>query len=188
MLSVEDGRVIQQIEIRDDFAEGIAIVGSEVFQVSWKSGLARVFRLSDLKLLRTYRYDGEGWGLAAYGDYLLMSNGSHVLSVRRPDDFCCASQIHVRSWGLPIHWLNDLEFAHGLIYANVWKMDRIVMVAPQTGRLVGVVDCRRLIQEVGTSADPEAVLNGIAYNAINGTFFLTGKNWPTIFEVDIPFP
>lgn len=185
-LSPHDGHAIQRTDIPSDFAEGIAVVEDQIVQVSWKSGQARIFCAESLKLLKTLTYEGEGWGLSAFADgTLIMSNGSHRLSIRDPTDFRPLRQISVRSWGWPIPWLNDLEYAHGFVFANIWKLPDVGVIHPATGRLVALVDCSRLIREVAAE-DPESVLNGIAYNGRNQTFFVTGKNWPTIFELEIP--
>ena len=180
----QDGRAQRIVAVDGDFAEGIAVVGGKLYQLSWRSGKARVYSLPDLVLIDELRYRGEGWGLAASDGKLLMSDGSSVLS------FCDAKfglsrTLRVKSRGLPIRRLNDLECVGRSIYANVWPTTDIFELSAETGKVLRIVDCSRLAA-AARPRDQECVLNGIAYNADNGAFFVTGKNWNLIFEVAIP--
>jgi glutamine cyclotransferase len=183
-----DGHVLQQVDIDNDFAEGIAVVGSSIYQLSWKSGLIRVFDGDDLRLRRTHVCPGEGWGMTTWNGDLLISNGTHVLYRRQAADLRCLQRIGVWSYSLPVRWINDIEYTNGVVLANIWKWPEIAIIAPQTGRVQALVDCRSLVEEAGASGDPECVLNGIAFDRERGTVFITGKNWPLLFEVDIRLP
>jgi glutamine cyclotransferase len=162
------------------FAEGIGIDGERIVQLTWKGGVAYISSRVDLRPLGTYRYDGEGWGLCMSADGWVMSNGSDTLSVRDRTTFTPKSTIHVTLEGKPVDQLNELECVGDQIYANVWKTSRILRIE-KSGRVSAVIDASNL--PVSRPDDPDAVLNGIAYLPATRRFLLTGKLWPSMFEV-----
>ncbi len=167
------------------FGEGVALVGDRLIQLTWREGIAHVWDRQTLEKITEFTYTGEGWGLVYDGTRLIMSNGSDILQFRDPETFELLDQINVTIEGQELRRLNELEFAEGLVWANVWTQDFIVGIDPDTGVVKRVVDARslrpRLTRPPGAPA-PE-VLNGIAYNEAEGTYYLTGKYWPTMFEV-----
>lgn len=163
------------------FGEGLAVVGDELLQLTWQAGLLLRWDLETLELRREQRYQGEGWGLAYDGERLYQSDGSHVLHLRTTDTFEVTGQIEVRSAGLAVHQLNELEWAEGRLYANVYFKDEIVRIDPSTGVVEAVIDASGLLSDV--EREGVDVLNGIAYRPETKTFLLTGKYWPKIFEV-----
>lgn len=163
------------------FGEGIAIAHGRLFNITWKEGVSQVWRTPDLKPLKTHRYEGEGWGLCFDGTSLWMSDGSDELVTRNPEDFVITGRVRVTLGGLPVHQLNELECVDGHIYANVWMRDEIVRIDKSSGRVDAVVDASQLLDR---QAKQEAdVLNGIAYHPERKSFWITGKLWPTLFEV-----
>lgn len=171
------------------FAEGLTMTGSgdqrEVAVLTWREGVAAFFDPTTLTERRRATYGGEGWGLCQLDDTnLVMSDGSGVLTARQPDTFAITGRTTVTRSGRPVDRLNELECAHGLVWANVWQTDQIVAIDPASGTVVGELDASALRQRV---TDPSAeVLNGIA--AVPGTtdeFVVTGKRWPTLFTVRI---
>ncbi len=179
-----NGAVQRIVNVKGDFAEGIAALGERLYQVAWKSGTARVYRLPDLALIDQLPYHGEGWGLAASDGQLIMSNGTSVVSLRDAS-FNVVRTLRTKSHGIPVRRLNDLECVAGSIYANVWPTTDILEFSAHSGRLQRVVDCSALASAV-RPRDDNCVLNGIAYNQDRDTFFVTGKNWKLLFEVEIP--
>jgi glutamine cyclotransferase len=165
------------------FGEGLARVGDEVFQLTWKAGRALVYDAETLELLRTVEYRGEGWGLCYDGQSLYMSNGSDHLVRRDPASFEPLDSLQVTASGISVFSLNELECVGDFIFANVFMTDRIVKIEKATGRVVGEIDASSLTLRTRRGRDPEAVLNGIAYIAETGTFLLTGKLWPTVYGV-----
>lgn len=169
------------------FGEGITVAGERLWQLTWTSGLAFVY---DRQLRRTsqFRYDGQGWGLAYDGARLLMSDGSDRITFRDPRMFTATGQSLVRDGLRPVTQLNELEFARGRLYANVWRSDRVAVIEPDSGRVDAWLDLAelrtRFAPPPGWDAN-EHVLNGIAYNPDNGHFYVTGKCWPVLFEIRI---
>ena len=163
------------------FGEGLALVDDRLLQLTWKAGIVLVYDLATLELIDEYGFNGEGWGLAYDGHRLVMSDGSSRLTLRDLDDFRWRATVEVQLEGKPVIHLNELELAEGELYANVWGQERIVRMDPDTGTVNAVIDAASLL-----SRDERArvdVLNGIAYDPVSKTFWLTGKFWPKMFQV-----
>jgi glutamine cyclotransferase len=181
------GEVVQRIDLDPrHFGEGIAIVGDEIYQLTWRSQVGFVYDKHTFQKLREFRYKGEGWGLTYDGKHLILSDGSDVLRFFDPRTFREARRLHVTSAGRGLHQLNELEYADGFVYANLWHSDYLVKISPQSGEVVAWIDARGLWPS--RLRDREAVLNGIAHDPTTNRFFLTGKNWPTLFEVQFVEP
>lgn len=165
------------------FAEGLALVGERLFQITWQDGEAHVWGLDDFTHQRTFRYQGEGWGLCYDGEHLVMSDGSAQLAFRDPDTFRVVRRVTVRESGRPVRELNELECVDGMVWANVWQTDRILRIDPRTGHVTGEVDASGLLTE--EQRDGADVLNGIAWIPERRHFVITGKLWPTMFEVEL---
>ncbi|WP_261664502.1 glutaminyl-peptide cyclotransferase [Deinococcus sp. Marseille-Q6407] len=187
------GRVLEQAATPTPgaFGEGVTFLNGRVYHLTWQDGEA--YRLDQaLQLQETYTYQGEGWGLAHDGQQLIMSNGSAALAFRDPDTFKVTREITVTDAGQPVTQLNELEWANGSIWANVWLQNRIARIDPQTGQVTGWLDASALAAEAtqaaaakGQQFTTDDVLNGIAYNAETHHFYLTGKRWPFVFEVQV---
>jgi glutamine cyclotransferase len=166
------------------FGEGIARVGDQLFQLTWREGTAFVYDAKTLRPLGTLSYNGEGWGLCYDGQSLWASDGSHALTARDPRTLSALGRVAVTYDGLFIDQLNELECVGDSIYANVWNTDYIVRIDKATGRVTARIDASGLLTAEERAALPSgAVLNGIAYDAQNDTFLVTGKLWPKVFEV-----
>lgn len=177
------GRVLARRAIpADQFGEGLALVGDELVQLTWTSGIAHRYAARDLRPRGNFRYDGEGWGLTTLDDRLVRSDGSDVLTFHAPADFAETARIAVRLGERALAELNELEAIDGSIYANVWMQPAIVAIDPATGCVVRRIDLSPLVAEVGL-ADEDSVLNGIAWDAKRRRLFVTGKYWPTLFEI-----
>jgi glutamine cyclotransferase len=170
------------------FSEGLARVGRELVQLSWRAGLARRFDIDSFELLGSHRYSGEGWGLCYDGERLVMSDGSAYLSFRDPYTFELTGSVRVTLDATPVARLNELECVDGAVWANVWLTDSIVRIDPADGRVTGVLDLSGVIEPDPAMADPSAVLNGIAYDPAAGTFLVTGKYWPELIEIRVSEP
>lgn len=169
------------------FAEGLARVDDRLLQLTWKAGVVLVYDLATLEPIDEYGFNGEGWGLADDGERLVMSDGSHRLTIRDREDFRWRATVEVRLAGEPVDHLNELEFARGRLYANVWGEERIVRVDPDSGAVDAVIDASGLLTPAERSRVD--VLNGIAYDPVSDTFWLTGKFWPKMFRVElVPAP
>jgi glutamine cyclotransferase len=162
------------------FAEGIAVAGEKLVQLTWRSGMARVYTLPGLAAVGWMRYNGEGWGLTHDGESFVMSNGSDTLYWRNTA-FEITRRVAVTLKGKPLSNLNELEYAPGKVYANVWFSSYVFDIDPRSGEVRRMIDCTALVRKAG--GNEHRVLNGIAYNPSTETFFVTGKDWGVMFEV-----
>lgn len=180
---LETGRIFRMQLVSDQyFAEGLTDWKNTLVQLTWQSHLGLVYDRASFRLLRTFHYEGEGWGLTHDAKSLILSDGSADLRFFDPDTFKQIRRITVKDHGKPVSQLNELEFIHGEVYANVWHTDRIARISPANGRVLGWIDLKGLIARDRLPSD-EAVLNGIAYDAQHDRLFVTGKLWPSIFEI-----
>jgi glutamine cyclotransferase len=178
------GEVVRQIALDPEhFGEGITLVGDRLLQLTWKEGVALAYDPDTFEQVGSHRYEGQGWGLCLDGDRLVMSDGSARLTFRDPDTFEATGGVDVTLGGQPLAALNELECVGGHVYANVYQTPRIVEIDPSTGAVVATIDASGLLSpEEATDAN---VLNGITYDAAAGTFLITGKLWPALFEVTL---
>ena len=176
------GAVEQQVAVPPSFfGEGLARAGDRLIMLTWMAERALVYDLRSFEAVRTFRYRGEGWGLCHDGDRLVMSNGSDTLTFRDPESFEPLGEVRVTLRGRPRDQLNELECVEGAVYANVWQEDFIVRIDPASGRVTHQVDAAGLLTR--DEARGVDVLNGIAWQPDDGTFYITGKWWPKMFEV-----
>lgn len=165
------------------FAEGLALVGDRLYQLTWRAGTVFVWDRATFNPIGSFTYDGEGWGLCYDGTDLYMSDGSASLTVRDPTDFSVTRSFGVHDGNQPVKALNELECVGDSIYANVWLTDEIVRIDKRTGRVTARIDASPLRRAMPDLKDPDAVLNGIARGSASDTLWLTGKLWPQMFEV-----
>lgn len=184
ILDPESGEILDRRPVDRVFGEGVTISKDRVVQLTWKAGKAFVYSSKSLEKVGEFRYSGEGWGLTNHGDTFIMSNGSDTLFFRDPG-FSVVRKLPVTHRGRPLKQLNELEFVRDKIYANVWYSDYIFEIDPSTGRVERMIDCRKAASRIMNRRE-EQVLNGIAYNSETETFYITGKDWPFLFEVRIP--
>jgi glutaminyl-peptide cyclotransferase len=183
------GAVLRSADLPDGmFGEGLAMAGDRLLQVTWLSEVALAWDPATFEPLATYAYEGEGWGLCQDGTRLVMSDGSATLTFRDPTSFEATGSVEVTAGGVPLVDLNELECVGGEVWANVWLTPFIVRIDPATGAVTGVLDMTGLIEPDPSVAEPGAVLNGIAHDPERGTFLVTGKLWPTMFEIRVHDP
>ena len=182
---LETGEVVQRVDLAQEFfGEGIALLKNQIVQLTWRSQVGFVYNVSDFHLLRRFSYAGEGWGLATNGTDFFMSDGTAAIRVLDGRTLREKRRLQVRDGSTPVTELNELEFVEGEILANVWQTDRIARISPRTGKVVGWVDLTSLLSSV-YKLEQGAVLNGIAYDAAKKRLFVTGKLWPSVFEIQI---
>jgi glutamine cyclotransferase len=180
------GRVIQQHDLpREYFGEGIIDWKDNLLEWTWQSHTGFILDRASLRIVGKFHYDGEGWGMTRTATELITSDGSVILRFRNPDTFDQTRQIVVHDGATLVPNLNELEYIEGEIYANVWHSERIARISPKDGSVVGWIDCTGLLP-ANQRIDGESVLNGIAYDAQHRRLFVTGKQWPTIFEIQLP--
>jgi len=182
---LETGEVIQRIDLAPEyFGEGITFYKNEIIQLTWLSQTGFVYDASDFRLLRQFSYKGEGWGLTTSGNEIFLSDGTPEIRVLDAATLSENRRFTVRDGDKTIDQLNELEFVEGEIFANVWQTDRIARISPQTGKVLGWIDLKGLLSPI-YRLEPGAVLNGIAYDTARKRLFVTGKLWPSVFEIRI---
>ena len=185
-VEIETGRVLERRPLADDrFGEGLTVVGDRVIQLTWKAGQAFVYDVETLNVVDTLEYEGEGWGLCFDGASLYQSDGSGTLRRRDPATFAEQGSIRVTRDGFSTRDLNELECVGEEIWANVYMSNDILRIDKESGAVTGVLDAVGLAIASGRPGDQGAVLNGIAYNGATDSFYLTGKLWPEVFEIEI---
>lgn len=184
---LETGKVLQKYDLPPDFfGEGITLLNGKIYQLTWQERTGFVYDIKDFKLLKEFRYAGDGWGLTNDRTNLMMSDGTHVIKFMDPESFQTIRTIVVLDErGQPLMKLNELEYVNGEIWANVWETGWIVRIDPGTGKLLGRIDLNKLAQDEMDSSDYADVLNGIAYDSAGDRIFVTGKNWKRLFEIKV---
>jgi glutamine cyclotransferase len=181
VIDPQTGEIMRTVSIAEQFAEGIAVLGDRMVQLTWRSQQALVYHLPELTPLEPCAFSGEGWGLTATGEHYLASNGSDEI-IYRDRYFNPVKSLKVRINGLPLRGINDLAWAHGRIYCNVLRDDSIYEISEHDGKVLRILDCSRLA-EAAAPPGPANVLNGIAHDPRTDTFYMTGKRWRHYFQV-----
>ena len=183
---LSSGTILDQVNLPDTyFGEGMTVLGEKIYQITWKESIGFVYSLS-LDEVQSFNYHGEGWGLTHDGENLILSNGTATLTFMDPVTFEVVRTIDVTYDDAPVPDLNELEYVDGVIYANVWYLDQIIMIDSNDGSTVGWIDLDG-IEEHLDSVNGIDVLNGIAYNVDTGRLLVTGKLWSNVFEIEL-FP
>ena len=182
------GRTLQHHDLPPNvFGEGIVDWGPNLYQWTWQTHIGYVFNRATLAQVATFTYTGEGWGMTRTAHELITSDGTATLRFRNPANFAETRHIVVRDGLMPVTQLNELEYIKGEIYANVWHTNRIARISPETGKVLAWIDLSGILP-LTMQLGSEAVLNGIAYDAPHDRLFVTGKQWPTIFEIKLVSP
>ena len=190
-LLVEDpatGQVLKHIDLPQQyFGEGIVDFGPNLYQWTWQTHIGFVYNRTTLRKLAAFNYSGEGWGMTHDAAHIITSDGTATLRFRDPKDFHELRNITITDQGSPVFELNELEYIRGEIYANIWHTNRIARISPHDGHVLAWIDLTGLLSNVVHLGD-EAVLNGIAYDPQHDRLFVTGKQWPTIFQIRLVPP
>ena len=189
-VDLETGRVLRRADVPAPlFGEGIAALGDRIYFLTWKSERGFVYDASTLAPVDSFTYQGEGWGLATDGTKLYMSDGTSSIRVVDPDGFATERSIRVTEAGQPVHYLNELEWVDGELWANVWMTELVARIDPATGNVVGWIDLTGLLtpdeRRAPTGQALVDVTNGIAHDPATGRLLVTGKLWPRIFAVEV---
>jgi glutaminyl-peptide cyclotransferase len=181
----ETGKPLQRNDLPSQyFGEGIVDWEPNILEWTWQTHIGFVLDRFSLRVVKQFRYDGDGWGMTRTATELITSDGTATLRFRNPDTFAETRHIVVKDGAKTIDQLNELEYIEGEIYANVWHSDRIARISPKDGHVIDWIDLAGILPE-GQKIDGESVLNGIAYDAKRDRLFVTGKQWPTVFEIKV---
>jgi len=184
-VALQTGKVLKIRNLESDyFGEGISVVGDRIWQLTWQNYVAFLYDKETFERLETVQYRTEGWGLTYDGERLIMSDGTATLYFRDAGTFEVLGQIAVRDDQGPVFRLNELEYIDGQVFANVWMTNRVAIIDPVTGRVNAWLDLTGLL-DLSDSQSEVDVLDGIAYDAAGERLFVTGKWWPSLFEIEI---
>jgi len=182
-VELETGNIIQFHALPDQFfGEGITIFDDKIIQLTWQSGKGFVYDKNSFDLLQEFTYPTEGWGITHNGSALIMSVGNATLYFLDPETFQTIGQVEVYDEE-PVDFLNELEYIHGKVYANIWKQDKIAIINPQTGQVTGWIDLTGINDS--ENQNTYNMLNGIAYDPNGDRLFVTGKMWSKLYEIEL---
>ena len=180
------GRTLQSVTLAPGvFGEGIVDWKDQLLNVIWHGGVGARWSLKTFRPLGTFRYSGEGWAMTQDGRSIILSDGTPILRFLDPTTLKVIRRLAVTADGQPVRQINELEYVRGEILANIWMTNLIARIDPATGRVKGWIDVGALSARIGSS-DPDAVPNGIAFDKAKGRLFVTGKNWPLLFQIKFP--
>jgi len=185
VVNLSTGKIDKKVEIDKDkyFGEGIAFVGNKIYQLTDTTRIGFIYDEKTYKKLGSFHYDGEGWGLTTNGTVLLMTNGSSNIYYRDPATFAIVKTLGVKDNNGPVQNLNELELIRGYLYANQWQTDYILKIDTTTGMVIGKLDLAKLKTEAIQKYPNAQETNGIAYDSLADKIYVTGKLWPSIYEI-----
>jgi glutaminyl-peptide cyclotransferase len=182
-VALETGDVLLQVDLPPDyFGEGLTLWEDTLLQLTWLEETGFIYNLEDFSELGRFSYATEGWGLTHDGTHLIMSDGSATLYFLDPEDFQVINSVSVTYQGERVESLNELEYIHGEVFANIWLTDDIVRIDPETGMVMGWIDLQGILPDELRTPTTD-VLNGIAYDHEGQRLFVTGKHWPMLYEI-----
>jgi glutamine cyclotransferase len=186
-VELQSGKVLDKTDLAEEyFGEGLTIMGDKLYQLTWNENTCFVYDLATLKLLKEFKYQGEGWGMTNDGKNIIMTDSTHVIRFFNPDTFELVKTLPVfDAKGQPLMQINELEYIKGEIWANIWQKDTIVRIDPNSGKLLGTIDMTKLVDEAHSKSDKAEVLNGIAYDDTTDRIFVTGKQWKNLYEIKV---
>lgn len=181
-VNLENGMVQQEVMLPNQyFGEGLTVVNDSLVQLTWQSNIGFIYDKQTFRLRGNFSYSSQGWGLTYNGSELIMSDGTSNLTFLDPATFQKTGQISVHDGNTPVTNINELEYVKGDLYANIWLQQKIAIINPQTGLVKGWIDLTGIYQSNNT----DDVLNGIAYDIQTNRLFVTGKDWPNLYQITI---
>mmetsp|Transcript_35568 Transcript_35568/g.69663 ORF Transcript_35568/g.69663 Transcript_35568/m.69663 type:complete len:333 (-) Transcript_35568:55-1053(-) len=185
-VEIMSGEPIRRVDLtRDLFGEGCTVLKGMIYQLTWRSYVCLVYDMETFTEVKRFRYKTPGWGLCNDGESLIMSDGSDVVVYRDAKTFEVTRSLNVTDNGKPLYKVNELEYVHGEIWANIWFKDSIARISPKDGSVIGWIDLAGLHPHRSKSARNEDVLNGIAWDKDRDRLWVTGKLWPSVFEIEV---
>lgn len=184
-VALETGTVLRSRPLEEQyFGEGITVFNDKIYQLTWQEQMGFIYDKTTFEPVQTFNYTTEGWGITHDDQRLIVSDGTSTIYFWDPNTLQETGRIIVRDHTGPLNRLNELEFVNGEIWANIWLTDLIARISPETGDVLGYIDLKGLL-DTSTLTQPADVLNGIAYDAAADRLFVTGKLWPTLFEIKV---
>ena len=184
-VDLQSGKVVQKISLaRKYFGEGIVLLDGKIYQLTWLAGSAMVYDADTFRHIKSFLYDGEGWGITTDGKKLYMSNGTDEITVRDPDTFDIERTIRVTNGRNRVRNINELEWIDGEIWANLYTTEQVARIDPESGIVVGIIDFSG-IQAPHEITPQDDYFNGIAYDPATGNIYVTGKKWSKLYQVEV---
>jgi glutaminyl-peptide cyclotransferase len=185
-VKLETGEVLQKHDVPEDyFGEGIINWKDKLYQLTWKNEVGFIYNFQTFAPEGEFHYPGEGWSMTTDGKRIIMDDGTPEIRFWDPDTLKELGRLTVTADGEPVQNLNELEWVDGQIYANIWETDRIAIIDPKTGKVTAWIDLTGLLPPGQRTPGSDSVLNGIAYDAAGRRLFVTGKNWPKLFQIRV---
>ncbi len=185
-VDLKTGKALKKVMLDTSyFGEGITILNGKIYQLTWRGKIGFVYDEKTLQKLKDFTYTGEGWSLTNDGKSLIMSDGSSNLRYLDPESLQVQKIVSVEDNNGPVANVNELEWIHGSIYANVWQTNYIIKIDPSNGHVVGKLDLTQLYNEAKNKFAYADVLNGIAFDSAGNKVFVTGKTWPNLYEIKL---
>lgn len=187
-VDVKTGKIATKAELDRStyFGEGIVILNGKLYQLTYKNQTGFIYDANTFQKIGQFKYDNsEGWGLTTDGRHLIMSDGTSTLTYLSPDSLRPVKAIKVSENGVQLDKLNELEYIEGYIYANVWSTNDIVKIDTDNGNVVGRMDLSSLQNDARTKYPKTLEMNGIAYDSQKKKLYVTGKMWPSIYEIEL---
>jgi glutamine cyclotransferase len=179
---LSSGQILKQVKMAPNFfGEGITVLRDTVYQLTYRESQVIVYAAADFRKIKVLPLTGEGWGLTNDGKFLIASNGSSKLYFYEPSGFKAVKELDVTENGSMVLNINELEYVNGFIYANQWQYNTLLKIDPATGNVVAKLDLNDIVKRTNTAESN--FLNGIAYNPTTKKFYITGKNWPLLYEI-----
>lgn len=188
ILNLETGEIDIKHELNRDiyWGEGIVILNDKIYQITYKKQTCFVYDANSYEKIGEYFYENEeGWGLTTDGEYIIMSDGTNVLTYRDPSNFQLVKTLEVSSNNYAVDYLNELEYMKGYIFANVWPSDIIIKIDPKNGHVLGKIDLSALREQAYLKNRDSYETNGIAYDSVSDLIYVTGKMWPDIYQIKL---
>ena len=177
-VNLSTGSVIRSVDLNaSEFGEGMTFVDDEIIQLTWKEGIAYRYQMETFDIVANYTYEGEGWGLAYDGDQLIMSNRTDVLTLRNATTFEIEGTLNVTLNGEPLDKINEMEIWGGMLLANIYQTEEIVGIDLNSGVAILRIDAS------GLRPQGAGVMNGIAFDSSTQSLWITGKEWPMMYNV-----
>jgi len=181
-VDLQNGSVLQEYKLPSEyFCEGLTAVNGSLIQLTWQNHIGFIYDLQTFQLQSNFSYATEGWGLTYDGSRLIMSDGTSTLYFLDPANHQVVGQVTVKDGDTDITRINELEYVNGNVYANIWQTTKIAIINPSSGQVKGWIELGGLYQPRG----PDDVLNGIAYDKQSGSLFVTGKEWPNLYQIEL---
>ncbi|MBK9285404.1 MAG: glutaminyl-peptide cyclotransferase [Sphingobacteriaceae bacterium] len=189
IVDIQTGKIAVKGELDRNkyFGEGIVALNNKLYQLTWQGQTGFIYNADNFKKLGTFSYmSKEGWGLTTNGKELIMSDGTNTLTFIDPETFQITKTLLVSENNYAVDYLNELEYIKGYLYANIWMTTRIVKIDPETGNVVGQMDLGSFAAEAKKRYKGSLEMNGIAYDSITDKILITGKMWPTLYQINFP--